>query len=151
MGWRTETFTTPPPYAPNGPGATACNSGDDKASGPSASSSRNGDDKIRIPDAVRSKLKEHGIDIDQWKNGAWKNWDKDKWLSEAKDFVNPVITGLWKPERMKSAKDPDKTISAKDAAADQGVSDPEPAARAAGTATSPSCPRTTTRAGPSPS
>ncbi|MEV4447234.1 trypsin-like serine peptidase [Streptomyces mirabilis] len=107
--------------------ATACNSGDDQASGSSASSSQNGDDKIRIPDAVKSKLKEHGIDVDQWKNGGWKNWDKDKWLSEAKDFVNPVIAGLWKPERMKSAKDPDKTISAKDAAADQGVSDPDPA------------------------
>jgi hypothetical protein len=45
--------------------ATACNSGDDKASGPSSSSSRNGDDKIRISDAVRSKLKEHGIDVAQ--------------------------------------------------------------------------------------
>ena len=41
--------------------------------------------------------------------------------AEAEDFVNPVIEGLWKPERMKSAKDPDKTISAKDASADQGV------------------------------
>lgn len=94
----------------------------DETGGSSASSSRNGDDKIRIPDAVKSKLEEHGIDVDQWKNGGWKNWDKDKWLSEAKDFVNPVIAGPWKPERMKSAKDPDKTISAKDAAADQGVS-----------------------------
>jgi V8-like Glu-specific endopeptidase len=111
--------------------ATACDSGAPRASGgstPSASQgSASGDDTIKIPDDIKSKLKEHGIDVDQWKKGAWQNWDKDKWLSEAKDFVNPVIDGLWKPERMKSAKDPAKTISAQDAAADQGVSDPEPA------------------------
>ncbi|MET8135509.1 hypothetical protein ABZV24_26755 [Streptomyces sp. NPDC005251] len=111
--------------------ATACDSGGDKASGGSTASasqgSASGNDKIKIPDDIKDKLKEHGIDVDQWKNGAWENWDKDKWLSEAKDFVNPVIDGLWKPERMKSAKDPAKTISTKDAAADRGVSDPEPA------------------------
>jgi hypothetical protein len=81
----------------------------------------------RRQDQDPGRRQEHGIDVDQWKNGGWKNWDKDKWLSEAKDFVNPVIAGRWKPERMKSAKDPDKTISAKDAAADQGVSDADPA------------------------
>ncbi|MFD4624485.1 trypsin-like serine peptidase [Streptomyces sp. NPDC058475] len=111
--------------------ATACDSGDDKASGDSTASSsqssHDGDNKIKIPDDIKHKLKQHGIDVDQWQKGGWKNWDKDKWLSEAKDFVNPVIAGLWKPERMKSAKEPDKTISAKDAAADQGISDPEPA------------------------
>ncbi|MFF4559169.1 trypsin-like serine peptidase [Streptomyces sp. NPDC001422] len=110
--------------------ATACGPGDDKAGGgstPSASrGSASGDDKIKVPDDIRDRLKQHGIDVDQWKNGAWKNWDRDKWLGEAEDFVNPVIDGLWKPERMKSAEDPDKTISAKDATADQGVSDPEP-------------------------
>ncbi|WP_329185638.1 trypsin-like serine peptidase [Streptomyces sp. NBC_01428] len=110
--------------------ATACGPGDDKAAGgstPSASrGSASGDDKIKVPDDLRDRLKQHGIDVDQWKNGAWKNWDRDKWLGEAEDFVNPVIDGLWKPERMKSAEDPDKTISAKDATADQGVSDPEP-------------------------
>ncbi|MFD6300205.1 trypsin-like serine peptidase [Streptomyces sp. NPDC060235] len=110
--------------------ATACGPGDDKAGGgstPSASrGSASGDDKIKVPDDIRDRLKQHGIDVDQWKNGAWKNWDRDNWLGEAEDFVNPVIDGLWKPERMKSAEDPDKTISAKDATADQGVSDPEP-------------------------
>ncbi|MEU8792090.1 hypothetical protein [Streptomyces sp. NPDC048643] len=110
--------------------ATACESGDDRASGGSTVSaspgSASGDDKIKVPDDIRDKLKQHGIDVDQWKHGAWKNWDRDKWLGEAEDFVNPVIDGLWKPERMTSAEDPDKTISAKDATADQGVSDPEP-------------------------
>ncbi|MFJ7967404.1 trypsin-like serine peptidase [Streptomyces sp. NPDC096324] len=111
--------------------ATACGTGDDRADGgSSATASRgtaSGDDKIEIPDAVKDRLKEHGIDVDQWKDGAWKDWDKDRWLGEAEDFVNPVIDGLWKPERMKSAKDPAKTVSVRDAAADQGVSDPEPA------------------------
>ncbi len=86
-----------------------------------------GDGKIQIPAELADKLKEHGIDIDKWKDGAWKNWDKDKWLSEAKDFVNPVIEGLWKPDRMQSAKEANKTVTTQDASADQGVSDPEPA------------------------
>ncbi|MET7851523.1 hypothetical protein ABZT48_25485 [Streptomyces avermitilis] len=109
--------------------ATACNGSDDKASDKPAitTSQAAGQDKAGIPGDIAARLKERGVDVDKWKNGGWKNWDKDKWLSEAKDFVNPVIKGLWKPERMKSAKDPDKTISAKDASADQGVSDPEPA------------------------
>ncbi|MFD5080119.1 trypsin-like serine peptidase [Streptomyces sp. NPDC058371] len=108
--------------------ATACNSGDDKAEDkPAATASQgSGQDGVQVPGNIADKLKDHGIDPDQWKAGGWKNWDKDKWLSDAKDFVNPVIKGLWKPDRMKSAKDPDKTISAKDAAADQGVTDPTP-------------------------
>ncbi|MEU9988293.1 hypothetical protein AB0E10_16155 [Streptomyces sp. NPDC048045] len=109
--------------------ATACNgSGDDKADGrPGASASQaDGGGKVHIPADIANKLKQHGIDVDKWQNGGWKDWDKNKWLSEAKDFVNPVIAGLWKPERMKSAKEANKTVTAKDAAADQGVSDPEP-------------------------
>ncbi|MFF0464449.1 trypsin-like serine peptidase [Streptomyces mexicanus] len=113
--------------------ATACDdSGTNDAKGASgATASRAaGDDKgggtVHIPADIAHKLKEHGIDVDRWKNGGWKNWDKDTWLSAAEDFVNPVIEGLWKPERMKSAKEADKTVSTKDAAAEQGVSDPEP-------------------------
>ncbi|ANP49903.1 hypothetical protein J2Z21_008482 [Streptomyces griseochromogenes] len=109
--------------------ATACNgSGDDKASGRPGASASQADDggKVRIPADIANKLKQHGIDVDKWQHGGWKDWDKNKWLSEAKDFVNPVIAGLWKPERMKSAKEANKTVTAKDAAADQGVSDPEP-------------------------
>ncbi|MFF3334352.1 trypsin-like serine peptidase [Streptomyces sp. NPDC002888] len=108
--------------------ATACGGGDeDKAAGkPGATTSQAADGKVKVPADIAGKLKEHGIDVDQWANGGWKDWDKDKWLSEAKDFVNPVIEGLWKPDRMKSAKEADKTVSTKDAAAGQGVSDPEP-------------------------
>jgi V8-like Glu-specific endopeptidase len=108
--------------------ATACSgSGDDKASDkPSTSQAAADQGKAGIGQGIADRLKEHGIDVDAWADGGWRDWDKDKWLSEAKDFVNPVIEGLWKPDRMRSAQEADKTVSTKDASADQGVSDPEP-------------------------
>jgi V8-like Glu-specific endopeptidase len=108
--------------------ATACGGDDGKADAAPSSSAQGsgGDSGSGLGDDLAGRLKDHGIDVDQWKQGGWKDWDKDKWLSSAKDFVNPVIDGLWKPDRMKSAKDPAKTV-AKDAAADQGATDPEPA------------------------
>ncbi len=112
--------------------ATACNGSSDDSGSSKSGTSQNagsdaGSDTSDLANNLAGKLKDHGIDLDQWKKGGWNNWDKKKWLSDAKDFVNPVIDGLWKPDRMKSAKDPAKTLSAKDAAADQGVTDPEPA------------------------
>ncbi|MFJ7150965.1 trypsin-like serine peptidase [Streptomyces sp. NPDC100445] len=108
--------------------ATACG-GDDDADGRStagASAGGSGDGKLRIPDDLRQRLKEHGIDIDKWKNGAWKNWNKQDWLREADDFVNPMIKGLWNPDRMRDADDPDKGVDDNDISGDQGVTDPEP-------------------------
>ncbi|WP_406839184.1 trypsin-like serine peptidase [Streptomyces sp. AHU1] len=110
--------------------ATACGSGSDTASGePTASASQAGDGKIQIPDDIKNKLKEHGIDVDKWKDGAWKNWDKDEWLRQADDFINPIIKGLWNPDRMRDAEDPDKNkgVDDNDLTGDQGVTDPEPA------------------------
>ncbi|TLS47484.1 hypothetical protein FE633_02950 [Streptomyces montanus] len=111
--------------------ATACESGDDTNAGgeASASATTGGDDKIKIPDDFKDRLKEHGIDLDQWKGGAWKNWDKDDWLREAGDFINPIIKDLWDPDRMREAEDPDqgKGVDDSDLAGDQGVTDPEPA------------------------
>ncbi|MFK4146810.1 trypsin-like serine peptidase [Streptomyces sp. NPDC004065] len=111
--------------------ATGCNSGEDKADGPSSSASAGsdgtGDGKIKIPDDLRQRLKEHGIDIDKWKDGAWKNWDKDDWLREANDFINPIIQGLWDPDRMRGAEDPDRGVDTNDLSGDQGVTDPTPA------------------------
>ncbi|MBW8796765.1 MAG: hypothetical protein JF597_25160 [Streptomyces sp.] len=111
--------------------ATACSgSGDDNAGGPASASATadTGDGKIRIPDDIRNRLKEHGIDIDKWKHGAWKNWDKDDWLREANDFINPIIKGLWNPDRMRDADDPDKDkgVDDNDLSGDQGVTDPTP-------------------------
>ncbi|MER7575727.1 hypothetical protein [Streptomyces sp. NPDC126514] len=107
--------------------ATACDSGDADAGGEASATSAAGDDKISIPDDIKDRLKEHGIDIDQWKDGAWKNWDKDDWLREAEDFVNPIIEDLWDPDRMREAEEPDKDVDAGDISGDAGVTDPTPA------------------------
>ncbi|HEY8983454.1 MAG TPA: hypothetical protein VIU15_28225 [Streptomyces sp.] len=107
--------------------ATACD-GDDQASGsPSASASAADGGKIKIPSDLLDRLKQHGIDLDKWKNGAWKDWDKNGWLREAQDFINPIIEDLWDPNRMRDAQDPDRGVNTGDLAGDQGVTDPEPA------------------------
>ncbi|MER7098763.1 hypothetical protein ABT383_03610 [Streptomyces humidus] len=112
--------------------ATACDSGDTVAGGETgASTPAVGDGKIVIPDDIKDKLKEHGIDLDKWKNGAWKNWDRDDWLREAQDYVNPIIKGLWDPDRMRKAEDPDRSVDDSDLSGDQGVTDPTPQAVAA--------------------
>ncbi|MGW2385231.1 trypsin-like serine peptidase [Streptomyces sp. NPDC001658] len=107
--------------------ATACDSGNAEAGGEASSSAPSeGDGKITIPDNLRDRLKEHGIDIDKWKNGEWKNWDKDDWLREADEYINPIIEGLWNPDRMRKAEDPDNAVDDSDLSGDQGVTDPTP-------------------------
>ncbi|MDI3386381.1 hypothetical protein QIS99_09160 [Streptomyces sp. B-S-A8] len=117
--------------------ATACGPGEDNADGKptasatadggSADGSGGGGGKIEIPDDIKDRLKEHGIDVDKWRNGEWKNWDKDKWLREAEDFVNPIIEDFWNPDRMRDAdKRPDKPVD-NDISGDQGKTDPTPA------------------------
>ncbi|MFC9862699.1 MULTISPECIES: trypsin-like serine peptidase [unclassified Streptomyces] len=109
--------------------ATACGPDEDGAAGSSATAGSAGEKGSDggLPDGLGDTLKKHGVDPEKWKNGEWRNWNKDTWLREAKDFVNPVIDGLWKPERMTSAEEPAKTMAAGDLTDDQGVSDPEPA------------------------
>jgi V8-like Glu-specific endopeptidase len=107
--------------------ATACDSGDAEAGGESSASATSGDGKITIPDDIRDRLKEHGIDVDKWKDGAWKDWSKDDWLREAEDYINPIIEGLWDPDRMREAEEPDQEVDDSDLDGDQGVTDPEPA------------------------
>ncbi|NBE51291.1 trypsin-like serine peptidase [Streptomyces boluensis] len=114
--------------------ATACGPGDDNANdkaSPSATadagSGGGGDKPIEIPDDIKDRLKEHGFDVDKWKNGEWKNWDKDKWLREAEEFVNPIIEDFWDSDRMRDAdKHPDKPVD-NDISGDQGKTDPTPA------------------------
>src|SRR5690348_7965186 len=73
---------------------TACGpDGGDGGANARASASATGDGRLAIPDDIKQKLKQHGIDVDKWKNGAWKNWNKADWLREADDFVNPIIKG----------------------------------------------------------
>ena len=108
--------------------ATACGPSEDNAGDkPSASASQSADGKITIPDDLKDKLKEHGIDLDKWRDGAWKNWDKDDWLREAEDYVNPIIEDLWDPDRMRDAEEPEKEVDESDLSGDQGVTDPTPA------------------------
>ncbi|MFD3733300.1 trypsin-like serine peptidase [Streptomyces sp. NPDC058632] len=106
--------------------ATACGSGDDTAGGEASATAAAGDDKIQIPSDIADRLKEHGIDIDKWRNGDWKNWDKDDWLREANDYVNPIIEDLWDPDRMRDAEQPDPEVDESDISGDQGVTDPTP-------------------------
>jgi V8-like Glu-specific endopeptidase len=107
--------------------ATACGSSDDSADAKaSASSDQQGADDIKLPDNLNDKLKNLGVDLDEWKNGAWNKWDRDDWLREAGDFINPIIKGLWKPDRMREAQEPDKPVDDSDIADDQGVTDPDP-------------------------
>ncbi|MGW2591296.1 trypsin-like serine peptidase [Streptomyces sp. NPDC001515] len=109
--------------------ATACGPDEEKAaSEPSSSATGSSSDgKITVPDDLKNRLKQHGIDLDQWKNGEWKNWDKDTWLREAKDFVNPIIEGLWDGDRMRDAdKAPEQPVD-NDISGDAGVTDPTPA------------------------
>ncbi|MEU9704153.1 hypothetical protein [Streptomyces sp. NPDC047981] len=109
--------------------ATACGptetpAADKPAGGPSASASATGGgEDPAIPSDIADKLKKHGVDVEKWKSGEWKNWNKDTWLREAEDFVNPVIDGLWDSERMQSAKSPDQSMTT---TAGSGGTDPLP-------------------------
>ncbi|MEV7724763.1 hypothetical protein AB0P15_08550 [Streptomyces sp. NPDC087917] len=122
--------------------AAACGPGDGEAGGDAkptvAASLPSGDvGEIQIPDQLKDKLKEHGFDLEKWKGGAWKNWKREDWLREAGDYVNPIIDGLWDPERMRDAEQPQRPSVDPDAGTDQGVSDPTPVAVAAKPAAAP--------------
>ncbi|MFD5779904.1 trypsin-like serine peptidase [Streptomyces sp. NPDC126933] len=107
--------------------ATACGPGDDNASAQaSETAGGSSDGKITIPDDLKDRLKDRGIDLDKWRGGEWKNWDKDTWLREARDFVNPIIEGLWDQDRMRDAEEPDKPVDEQDISGDEGVTDPTP-------------------------
>ncbi|MER7911395.1 hypothetical protein [Streptomyces sp. NPDC096068] len=107
---------------------TSCGPSEENAGDkPSAPASPNPAEKIKIPEDLKGRLKEHGIDLDKWRDGEWKNWDRDKWLREAKDFVNPIIEDLWDPDRMREAERPDKPVEEEDISGDEGVTDPTPA------------------------
>ncbi|MET8508355.1 hypothetical protein ABZV60_27500 [Streptomyces sp. NPDC004787] len=110
--------------------ATACGPTEtpagDKPADQTATASPTGDgsgSSSGLPKDLADKLKKHGVDLDKWKDGEWKNWNRDTWLREAEDFVNPVIEDLWDGERMQSAKSPDQTVETQ---ATSGGSDPTP-------------------------
>ncbi|MEU8519353.1 hypothetical protein [Streptomyces sp. NPDC048577] len=107
---------------------TACGPTEDSAGDkPSAPAVPSAGDGITIPDDLKDRLKEHGIDLDKWRNGDWKNWNREQWLREAKDFVNPIIEDLWDPDRMRDAERPDEPVEEADISGDAGVTDRTPA------------------------
>ncbi|MGR8007828.1 trypsin-like serine peptidase [Streptomyces hypolithicus] len=107
--------------------ATACGPSEDNAGGePSSPAAQTDDGKIVIPDDLKDRLKEHGVDLDQWKGGAWKDWSRDDWLREAEDYINPIIEDLWDADRMRDAEQPDRPVD-NDIPGDGGVTDPTPA------------------------
>ncbi len=79
----------------------------------------------KLPKDLPAPLKD---DLEKWKSGAWKNWDRDDWLREAKDFVNPVIKHFWDEKRLHDAQDHaedhGKDVGHSDI--DEGVTDPAP-------------------------
>ncbi|CAM5331031.1 hypothetical protein SBADM41S_07989 [Streptomyces badius] len=109
--------------------ATACGPEEDSAAAKPSATDGAADKgpAVGLPGELSDALEKHGVDPEKWKDGGWKNWDKDGWLRKAEDFVNPVIDGLWKPDRMATAEEPAKTMTAGDLSAGQDVSDPEPA------------------------
>ncbi|WP_431041819.1 trypsin-like serine peptidase [Streptomyces sp. P1-3] len=106
--------------------ATACGPEDDGADADPSASATQGSEDIALPDNLDDRLKDLNIDLDKWKDGAWKNWDKDNWLREAGEFINPIIEDLWKPDRMREAQEPNKPVEEEDISGDQGVTDPDP-------------------------
>ncbi|MBR7674851.1 trypsin-like serine peptidase [Streptomyces daliensis] len=94
--------------------ATGCGpdegSADAKASAEAGASTPDKEkrEELGLPDKLPEDLPTSLEDLDKWRNGEWKNWDKDQWLREAKDFINPIIEDLWDPDRMKDADENDR-------------------------------------------
>jgi hypothetical protein len=112
-------------------------SGTGTGTGTAADAQRLGLPKLpKLPTALPTSV----ADLKKWeqayREGGWKNWDRATWLSKAKDFVNPVIDGLWSDDRMKAADQSDKQVP-QDVPADRGRTDAEPAPVAARPVTPP--------------
>lgn len=125
--------------------ATACGPDEDKAEdkpSPAASQEQKPGkdlkDDLGLPKDLPKDLPTSLDDLDKWRNGEWKNWDRDKWLSEARDFFNPIIKDLWDKDRMKDADgNDDRKVDDSDiddgesggkngTGEDEGVTDPTP-------------------------
>lgn len=112
---------------------TACgrsgDNADDKPS-PSATATTSGTGGFKLPTSLPTTAE----DLDKWKdalkNGGWKNWDKEQWLRDAADFINPIVKDLWDADRLRDAgKTPSQDQDDSDVSdADDGTTDPQPAA-----------------------
>ncbi|RBM11107.1 hypothetical protein DEH69_22205 [Streptomyces sp. PT12] len=117
--------------------ATACNDddgSDSEGSQPSEDAQAGGDQLQDLIDNLP-----FDFDMDAWLEGGWEDWDRETWLREIGDYVNPIIEGLWDPDRMEDAEEPDQSIDddqieedvdppeVDSPEGDRGITDPEPA------------------------
>lgn len=124
--------------------ATGCSAegnvdADDKAS-PSVTASEDPvkdlKDELGLPDKLPENLPSSLEDLDKWRNGEWKNWNREQWLREAQDFINPIIEDHWDPDDMKDADGNDRKIDDSEidgpsggdsgTGEDEGANDPTP-------------------------
>jgi V8-like Glu-specific endopeptidase len=107
---------------------TACQSGGgrtDAEAEPSAKQSPTQD--LGIPEDLPKDLPTSLKDLEKWRGGAWKNWDRDQWVREGSDFVNPYIKDHWKRARMDEAEDNGKRVPADvETASGASATGPEP-------------------------
>ncbi|MCF6523930.1 serine protease [Streptomyces sp. JJ36] len=109
--------------------ATACGPDEGGSNAkPSASSTQQPaqdlQDELGLPDKLPKDLPAGLRDLEKWKDGAWKNWDRDDWLREAREFINPIIEDFWDPDRMDDAEETDRDVDEPEV--DEGVTDPAP-------------------------
>ncbi|MGW7350515.1 trypsin-like serine peptidase [Streptomyces sp. NPDC054784] len=110
--------------------ATACGPEDDDADAkPSESTTQVPKDlkeELGLPDELPKDLPAAIEDLRNWRDGGWKDWDREKWLREAEDFINPIIEDFWNTDRMDDAKDNEPERDVDESDIDQGVTDPVP-------------------------
>ncbi|MCS0604422.1 hypothetical protein NX794_24885 [Streptomyces sp. LP11] len=61
----------------------------------------------------------------------WRDWDPATWARDNSAFLNPVVKGLWNPERMRKSGSSDRPVRQDVGVDEPGLSDPEPAPVAA--------------------
>ncbi|MCH6163017.1 trypsin-like serine peptidase [Streptomyces marispadix] len=110
---------------------TACQSGADGGGDTDAqakpSAKAPSTDDLGIPDDLPKDLPTSLKDLEKWRNGEWKNWDRDQWVREGRDFVNPYIRDHWKRGRMDEAEDNGKRVPENvESASGASASGPEP-------------------------
>ncbi|MBW1595507.1 serine protease [Streptomyces sp. JJ38] len=113
--------------------ATACGPEENADAKPSASAPAEDGAKdlgLGLPDELPDGLPDSLKDLEGWKNGGWEDWDKENWLRDAKDFVNPYIEGLWDADRMREAEDHHKEVTEEDLASSSATGGTDPAPRA---------------------
>ncbi|WP_189039523.1 trypsin-like serine peptidase [Streptomyces daqingensis] len=109
--------------------ATACSQGGDSDSNAQArpSGRPSSAEDLGIPDKLPEDLPTSLKDLEKWRNGEWKNWDRDQWIREGSDFVNPYIKDHWKPGRMEDAEDNGKRVPENvESASGASATGPEP-------------------------